>query len=217
MNAIKGLILKDVLNLKSYKRTLLFLVVLYAIMGIYNENILTFIPVFFPLCLGMAGISSFSYDNIAKSDAYILALPTTKKHIVRSRYLYISLMTLLGVVLGITTCIALQYFRNTTLIEIEEIIYSSIGALIGMTLLQAFQLPIIYKYGIEKGRLIQMIIVLLVVLGATAFMIESTISIPNEMIDILAQYGFAIAIIITLTLYAISYKISVGIYSKKEI
>ena len=220
MNSIKGLIIKDFFNLKSYVKTIIVIMVFYIIMGFINNNLVTFVSIILPLCFGMIGISSFNYDNIAKSDKYILTFPITKRDVVKSRYLHILCLTIVGTILGFILCIIFQSIKEKMLANIIDMILISIGALCGMTLIQAFEIPIIYKYGAEKGRIIQMIVIALLMVGIssiTAVIIKISPFSLDDFIYMLKTYGFLIIIAITTIFYIISYKISLKIYSKKEI
>ena len=96
MDIIKGLIVKDFQTIKSYKTTILFMIIIFIVCSFLNNDLMSFLPIFMPLCFGMIGISSFSYDNLAKTDKYILTFPVNKKDIVKARYIYILIFTLLG-------------------------------------------------------------------------------------------------------------------------
>ena len=202
MNIIKGLIIKDLSNIKSYKMTILFLLIIFSMTSFMNDTITTFMPVFITLCFGMMATSSFNYDNLANSDIYII------------------LFTLIGAIIGITLSIILQMIKTKEGVNMENIISTSIGALFGMMILQMFQIPIIYKFGAEKGRLIQMIgIVIIMIIGSsiTVFFIKVSPFSLDEFLIMLEQYGLAIIGVVVVLLYLLSYKISLKIYNKKEI
>lgn len=223
MNAIKGLIIKDFQTIKSYKSTILFMIVIFVICAYINNKATNFIPIFMPLCFGMLGISSFSYDNLAKSDKYLLTFPINKKDIVKARYIYILIFTLLGTLLGLILTLITQWIKTSEILNKEflnntlAIIKGSSSAII---LLQVFQIPIMYKFGAEKGRIIQMIIIIALMLGisliTTTLMNFFKISL-NNFIIILKDYLITILGIAVILLYIISYKISCKIYEKKEI
>ena len=220
MNIIKGLIIKDLSNIKSYKMTILFLLIIFSMTSFMNDTITTFMPVFITLCFGMMATSSFNYDNLANSDRYILSFPLNKKDIVKAKYIYIILFTLIGAIIGITLSIILQMIKTKEGVNMENIISTSIGALFGMMILQMFQIPIIYKFGAEKGRLIQMIgIVIIMIIGSsiTVFFIKVSPFSLDEFLIMLEQYGLAIIGVVVVLLYLLSYKISLKIYNEKEI
>lgn len=60
MNVIKGLILKDLMNLKSYKTTMLFILVLYVIVSFTNEEMMVSMPIYIVIIFGMIAIGSFN-------------------------------------------------------------------------------------------------------------------------------------------------------------
>ena len=70
---MKGLIWKDLLQLKSYKNTLYIFIICVLIL-IIKEN-MTGTPILsiilMSLGFGMFGMASFSYDEQAKADRYI--------------------------------------------------------------------------------------------------------------------------------------------------
>ena len=89
-----------------------------------------------------------------------------------------------------------------------------------MILLQVFQIPIMYKFGAEKGKIIQMIMILAVMLGISGITV-GLMKISNvslEQLEIfLKNYGILLIGIVSVILYFISYQVSFAIYRKKEV
>lgn len=83
MKIIEGLILKDLLQLKSYVRTMFFYIVIFFITSFSyaseDKSINPTLLILITLAFGMFAIVSFSYDTTSKADRYVLTLPTTKK------------------------------------------------------------------------------------------------------------------------------------------
>ena len=223
MNAIKGLIVKDFQTIKSYKTTVLFMIILFAVCAFLNNNFMYFFPIFMPLCFEMLGISSFSYDNLSKVDKYILTLPVNKKDVVKARYIYILLATLIGALLGFVFVLIAQGIMTSKLFDKEFLSSTSAtiaGSLFAMIFLQAIQIPIMYKFGAEKGRIMQMVIIVTLMIGVplivTTLMNIFEISIDN-LVLMLNEYLIAIIGIVLVLLYIFSFWISCKIYEKKEI
>lgn len=220
MGILKGLMMKDLRNIKSYKSTILFFIVIFAITGFFNDTAVSFIPISITMCFGMMATASFSYDNLANSDRYLLTLPLTRKDMVKARYIYAMLMTIVGAVIGNILAIAFQFIKAGNFDEILNCLLASLGGVFGIMILQMFQMPILYKFGAEKGRLIQMVAIILVMLGissVTAFLIKISPFSLEDFGNMLEQYGLAVIGIVVVILYYVSYKISVGIFEKKEI
>lgn len=220
MNTLKGLLTKEIILIKGYKKTLILFTILAAMICFFNDSITTFIPIYLPLILGMIALNSFAYDNQSNLDRYLLSFPVNKKDVILSKYIYIFSLTVLGAILGIVFAIILQIIRDSSLLNVEDIISTGVGALFGMMILQIFQIPILVKYGYEKGRMVRMLVIILLVMIAGAISLTqfkiTSLSI-DEILNMLKQYGFYIIAIITVLLYILSYKISYNIYKKKEI
>ena len=149
MNIFKGLITKELVFLKSYKKNLILFVILAAMLCFLNDSITSFMPVYIPLILGMIATNSFVYDSQANSERYLLSFPLNKKDIIRTKYIYILSFTVLGSILGIVFAIILQSIKDISLLNIDDIVSTGAGALFGMMILQMFQIPILIKFGYE--------------------------------------------------------------------
>ena len=116
----------------------------------------------------------------------------------------------------------MNYLRPEDIINIdyEGLIVSTIGGMWGISLIQSIQIPSIYKWGAEKGR-IQMFI-LLFILVAVVIGIGFLIMKANFNIDIKAinsfmnKFGIMILVALMIIMYYISYNISYKIYKNKE-
>lgn len=218
MSKIKGLILKDFYTLQSYKTTILIIFIIFLFGSFFNEGI----AVFLPLCFGMLGLSSFSFDSNAKSDKYLLTFPINKKDFVKARYIYMFLFILFGMVLGLICTIIVQLFnlKNSNIMQIigEDflfLLYSSLAIII----LQSIQIPIMYKYGAEKGRIIQLIVIVLLSLCISILFVilGKIINFPlDSLITMIKNYIVLIIGSIAILSYLGSYTLSCKIYKKKE-
>lgn len=222
---IKGLLKKDLYNLASYKTTLI-IVVLFCGIAIIGTDAIYWGSVVIGIIVGMISLSTFSYDEMSKSNKYILTLPVTRKEIVLEKYVLAIGATILGGVLGFIVTLlvgnVMNYLRPDNLIDIniETLLATSVGGMFGISLIQSIQIPSIFKWGAEKGR-IQMFIVLfvLVIIGAIAgFLLKQAgLSVDIEKLEnILNNFGLVALILLSCLMYFISYKISYKIYKNKE-
>lgn len=223
MNAIKGLIIKDLLQLKSYKRTLIIFIMIFVLTAVVQENAVQILPVMLTVGVGMFSISSFSYDEMNKADRYILALPISKKQIILSKYIFAIATTVIGSILGILVSYIFMIITNKEITNILEIILTGITGILAVGIIQAIQIPCIYKWGAEKARIqmFLMIIVLAFIIGGIVFLAENVMERVNLPIDnIMNMINIYLPIILLIAIaiiYYISYKVSYKIYSKKEI
>lgn len=218
MNSIKGLIIKDLLQLKTYKRTLIIYIAIFCLSSLsLDSGIGNMLIVMLILGLGMFSIASFNYDEFNKADRYILTLPVTKKEVVMSKYLLIILSTVVGCIIGILLTIIMSIIINKPIPNFEDMLSTGLGGLLAVGFIECIQVPCIYKFGAEKGRM-QMII-LTALLGSAIYLISKiNISIPNTVLfKLLKSILPLILILLGVLMYYISYKISYKIYSKKEL
>ena len=222
---IKGLLKKDLYNISSYK-TSLVIIILFCSIAIIGTEAINFGSIIICTIVGMIALSTFNYDEISKSNKYILALPTNKKEIVKEKFILCIMSVVIGGILGfiLTVVVAnlMNYLRPQNLINIdyETLIISTIGGMWGISLIQSIQIPSIFKWGAEKGR-IQMFVILFILIGAflgIGFLITKlSININIEMIDSLINKFEILFLVLTMVLmYYISYKISYKIFKNKE-
>lgn len=222
MNSIKGLIIKDLSQLKSYKRTLIIFIAIFVLTGIAQENtkgIGNMLVIMLTLGFGMFSIASFNYDEQAKADRYILTFPLTKKEIVISKYILVIGSTIIGAIVGTIISFAILFIINKETPNIQELIAIALGGILGLGIVEGIQIPCIYKWGAEKGRIQLFIVVAAVALFVTGiFYIGKDIQLPmNSILNIINSLLPIILILATAIIYYISYRIAYKIYSKKEV
>lgn len=222
MNSIKGLIIKDLSQLKSYKRTLIIFIAIFVLTGIAQENtkgIGNMLVIMLTLGFGMFSIASFNYDEQAKADRYILTFPLTKKEIVISKYILVIGSTIIGAIVGTIISFAILFIINKEIPNIQELIAIALGGILGLGIVEGIQIPCIYKWGAEKGRIQLFIVVAAVTLFVTGiFYIGKDIQLPmNSILNIINSLLPIILILATVIIYYISYRIAYKIYSKKEV
>lgn len=222
---IKGLLKKDLYNLSSYKATLIIIIIFCGIAIIGTEAI-NFAPIIICAIIGMISLSTFSYDEISKSNKYILTLPTNRKELVKEKFILAIGATILGGILGLLLTIivvnVMNYIKPENIINLdyESLVTTTIGGMWGISLIQAIQIPSIYKWGAEKGR-IQMFVLLFmiiaVVFGVGYLIMNANFNINVEMIEsFMNKFGIALLILFMIFMYYISYRISYKIYENKE-
>ncbi len=222
---IKGLLKKDLYNLATYKVSLIIIILFCGIAIIGTESV-QFAPIIICTIVGMISLSTFNYDEIAKSNKYILTLPTNRKEIVKEKFILAIGATILGGLLGLFLTIivvnVLNSIRpdNVINLDYESLIATTIGGMWGISLIQAIQIPSIFKWGAEKGR-IQMFVLLFVIVAVVAgiafLIMQTNFHIDVEMLkNVLHQFGFIILVLTMVIMYYISYKISYKIYRNKE-
>ena len=223
MNGIKGLIVKDLLNLSHYKFSLLIIIVVFIGLGVSSKSSLTFMPIMLMTAIGMIGLSTFSYDEISKADKYLLTFPTNKKEMVKAKYILIIGMIIIGAIVSIIVTYGINYIVYSEIPDIKPILTMVLGGVFGISLVEAIQIPSIYKWGAEKGRIQMFVLIILIgaLIGGLVFLITSAgLSVQfntNQILEFIKNFGTYILIAVILLMYLLSYKLSCKIYMKKEI
>lgn len=225
MNNIWGLIKKDLLNLSSYKTSLLILIIFCAI-AIGSTDTITFVPIIVCAITGMIALSTFNYDETSQADKYILSLPVTRQDIVLSKFILAISSTIIGALLGFLFTIflvnILNIIRPGSLITLDynNLLTTTIGAMFGISLIQSIQIPSIYKWGAEKGR-IQMFVLIFVlvvlILGISYLIMNSNFNINLEDIEnFMNKFGIITLILAMIIMYYTSFKLSLKIFKHKD-
>jgi len=206
-----GLIKKDLLIIKNNIKFAIIFVVVFAFFSEQNSEILYFVPIFLST---MLFISTFSYDDYNKWDAYACTLPQGKRSIVKSKYLASLLLTLMaGFITLILGFIIGSINKNLDAKKMLEIIS---GVVVAIVLLQSIMFPLMYKFGVEKGR-IGIFLGVFGMSGLIGFLFKYlNIKIPNNLIQTFNDYWFIILPVIIVLMILVSYNISKKIYLKKE-
>lgn len=222
---MKGLIIKDLLNLSSYKTTLLIILIFCSI-GMVGTDAVNVAPIFITVMIGMIVLSTFNYDETSHAEKYILSLPLTRKEIVMSKYVLAIVANILGSIVGILLTIiivnVINVIRPEDLIKLdfENLSITAVSGIFGVALIQAIQIPSVYRFGAEKGRIQMFLLLFLLVLmiAGVGFLITKIgFDINIEKINrFMNHFGIPILILVSAILYYISYKISYKFLKKKE-
>ncbi|PBI17623.1 ABC transporter permease [Clostridioides difficile] len=212
---MKGLILKDLLNLKGNVKFILLFIIMFGFMSSLGDgNINNFIGVIIVLCTTMI-VSTFSYDDLNKWDSYVLTMPINRNDIVLSKYLTMLIFSFIGVFVSLIVSVTIGYFKNTLILNETLLINAlilSISVCFGSLIL-----PLIYKFGTERARLLMILCFLVPTLALLVFKsILENISSPISIEIILNTLVYSLPFVAIL-LFVISYFISSKIYSKKEV
>ena len=207
---MRGLIIKDLLNLKKQAGYLTLFIALYAILSIYMGNV-EFVAGMIILLCAILPITAMSYDERAKWDRYALSMPVSRRDVVLSKYMLGLLLILPGSLLALICGIIAG---DTSILELLAII----GCCAGMGfLIFSVMLPIMFKIGVEKARIA---IIIAALIPTLAIIAASKLSFSGDIGLWLANLSpatlAAVALLILAVVAAISISCSLRIYGRKE-
>ena len=206
-----GLIKKDLLIIKSNLKLVTVMLLVFFVMALQGQFDMSFILTFI---IVMLFISTFSYDEYNKWDAYAITLPGGRKNVVKSKYIAGLLLTTASVVVTILLNYLVYIITNN--LDFNKFISTLIGSCFAIVLIQAIVYPLIFKYGMEKGRVLLFVLAFVFVGVIELFSKVVNITIPTNVASFFDSYWFIIVPIILILILFTSYKISDKIYSKKE-
>ena len=207
-----GFIKKDLAMIKSNFKLMGILFVVYAIMGFMGDMDISFI---LPLISVMIMISTFSYDNYNKWDAYAISLPDGRKNSVRAKYVATLLMMIIvSIVTFILSC-AISYYKTQT-IDLVQMLSTMLGSVFGTLLVLVFMYPIIYKFGLEKARIGIFVIAFGIVIIGGLLIQYVDLSFISKYLFCIEDYLIPILIAVMIIMVYVSYIISLRIFNKKE-
>ena len=215
---MKGLIIKDILNLRNYMKQLILVFIFFVAYGIFLKNGV-FVGSMITLMLSMQVITTMSYDEYAKWDKYALTMNINRKDIVLSKYVFFIMSIIIGIVVGIISSSFINIISDSN-VGIDEILVTSIMVPCIFAILFCIIIPIVFKIGVEKARVVMMAIFFTpTILGFIIFKMaeKANIPMPDEAtLDMIFKFGLIGLIVLTVVFIFISYKISLSIYNKKE-
>lgn len=211
-----GLVWKDLYVMKSMGRSYIFMFGIFAFMsllGIYDG--ISFVSFLMVMMLIMMPINTFAYDEQAKWDRYAAATPAGRKGVVAGKYLFTALLLAAGLLL----CAGLQAGMYAMDLHgddglLDMMMASMVAASVG-AILNAVLLPLLFKFGTQKGRMFLMVSVAIGTGGIVALLGVLSGSVPD--VDRLMGTIVGLLPILAVGLMVISYFVSVGIYGKKEL
>jgi len=202
-----GLLIKDLYAVKKQLRIVLLISLIYFAVSVYSKNLgmFTGIAVMYSILLP---ITSMAIDEQCKWDRYALAMPLSRTAIVLSKYV---LALLLNLGISLVVCALLMLAGPYGFGAYEELLPMMFTISAGAMAVIAVMLPLLYKFGVEKARLIMIIIFLipfLLSVVASNLQVEIPLELLEKYVYLLpaAAYGLVL----------VSLWVSVLIYRRKE-
>lgn len=207
---MKGLLIKDLINLKKNFGTIIAMIVLYFLFA-YQSGDPSILTGMIVLLLTMNSITSMSYDDLAKWDKFALSMPIGRKTIVNSKYILAVLLSLIGLVISMGIGYIVILLKGK--MGIQEYLVASYAIFVLSMAFICIIFPLIFKFGVEKSRLMMMgaIIIPMIIVYVISNM---GISMPSE--NQLMRILKVSPLLVVLDLY-LSSSISYNIYRKKDL
>ena len=203
-----GLLRKDLYMTVAYCRTFLLFLAVFMGVGLVNGEGNFF--VIYPMIIGMMlPVSIISYDERFKWHIACDALPVSRAQAVSSKYILTLLMV--GLVFVLTMLVqGIRLYRLGTPEKLWELpsLLLPVG-LVGPALL----MPVIFRLGVEKGRLFYFLLVGVICAAAVIFSSGQSPEIPTFG----GQLPGWSLVLGSLGLFGLSWGLSIVLYKRREL
>lgn len=219
---MKAMLYADWLNFRQSIRSMLFILFVFAFTAFVGSR-----PMFFIMIVAMLSIllpaTLCASDQAYGWDKLSLSLPILRREVVQSKYLLGLLVNLMLFVSAVAMTAAYSLVDPSASV-IENMLSLFGGELISL-LLMGIMFAVTFRFGAEKSRYILIAVVwipILAMAGLVKFgIIPGIVDVINQDFYQLetASLGLpvAVALLVCLAVYAVSYVISVRTYQKKEL
>ena len=215
---MRGLFDKDFRLLKGQKNFFLLILVITVLLSLNSED--NFAVTYLTFIAGFLTISSFGYDDNGNCMPFLMTLPVSRKLYVKSKYVLGFLLTFIGWMAGmvISTVTAFLHKAPPTT---EAVLFQLAWVFLWMILL-SFVLPMLFRFGAEKGRMatLAMMLVFMAIVFALSKLAEGMGVDVDACLDALASQQIVVLVagmaVVALVMVLISYLISAKIVQNKE-
>lgn len=218
--AVKGLLVKDFILMKTQMRFFLFLMLVWGIFMASALNMSFFVGYIAVLCAFLT-LTTFNYDEFENGSAYLFTLPISRKDYIFGKYVFGFLITTLPFI-AVGLLIGIVLIVQGTEMSLWEYLLSISTALPMGYLLLMVEIPLQVKFGQEKSKVITVILVGCV--SACLGMIGHLYDIGGvsylESVSSIAGLGEGLLVLMIAAAIAVlmflSYKLSCRFMEKKE-
>lgn len=201
---MKGLLLKDFYNVKNLILYYALVAAVFAVVSVVSSNIYFFCGFMIFISVGLVS-STISYDAQDKWDRYALSSGVSRRTAVLSKYVFTVVTILCSLALGLILALALGYRQAVDFLPVAA--YSFAGVLsVGIVL------PCFFRFGVEKARVIYMIVIVFTV----ALMVGGISLFERLNFAAQAPWMLVLLAVLSVAILAISYFVSLRIYRNKE-
>lgn len=207
---MRALLYKDFVMIWKYSKLILLMALIISLVGGIQTD-LTLISIYAPLVLTSISLNTLAYDEKSGWLQYADGLPYGRNAIVQSKYLLALLGCLTGMVLPLIATLIVGLIRGEMVLE--GLLILLVGMLAAGTLNSVITLPLSFRYGTNKGRVV-FIVILAVLFGiGSQFLVVPALERLAGHIVWMALGTVALSLV----LWIVSYGLSVRFYQDKQL
>ena len=206
---MKGMIAKDLLVLKSTMKTVVIIILVFGFMGSMGGN--NMMSTFASVYAAILPMTCMAYDERCNFNRFAMTMPVTHREIVLSKYIT---GLILGAVAAVISAVMLLVGGK---INAMDFVAGIVTALLIPMLYHTVLIPVMFKVGVEKSRVVIMIIMVVPIMALT-FLAEYGVfdgiinALSNQSVTVIAVIGAAAIV----AAYILSIFVSFAICKKKQ-
>ena len=188
---MKSLVLKDLFNIGHNAKSMLFILVVFAVALIPFSGVEGYIFVCAILC-SMMIVTTFSFDDSSKWTRYAMIMPVSKKELVAGKFMVLAIFCAIGSLFGL--------------------IIGFLGAWVISLIFGSMSIPLVFKFGAEKGRVLLLVSFLIpagICFGIYQLLTMLGVALTDQIVFILLCCSPLLALAWCYVMYQISYRIFV--------
>lgn len=209
------------MDFKFLKRQTKFLIIvgLLVFVFLFNKDMSSFGVAYATMLFGIFAVNSIYYDEANNGNVFLFTLPFSRKEYVFSKYLF-------GMIMGggawiLSNLIGIGYLSMVnTGVNIAEWFAINVVYLILLLVMLSFMFPIQFKFGMEKSRLVMIILFVLVFMLMNLLTGDDYMDQLNEGMAFLERINPAVlfggALVAVLAFTGVSVVLSMRIVEKKQ-
>ena len=202
---MKGIVVKDLLTLKSSMKTVVLIVVLFGVMGAKSGS--AYMSTFASVYAAILPMTCMAFDERSRFNRYAVIMPVNLRDIVLSKY-----------VVGLILAVAATVVATAMTVFAGGSIGETVAASIAIPMVyHSILLPLMFKFGVEKSRIIVLAGVVVPAVGIS-FLEESgrLNGVINALDSVQVSSALAYGAMVLIVIYTASVLISLAVCRNKE-
>lgn len=202
---MKGIVIKDLLTLKSSMKTVVLIVILFGFMGAKSGS--AYMSTFASVYAAILPMTCMAFDERSRFNRYAVIMPVNLRDIVLSKYV-------VGLILAVAATAVATAMTALSGGSIGETVAASIAI---PMVYHSLLLPLMFKFGVEKSRIIILAGVVVPAVGIS-FLEESgrLNGVINALDSVQVSSALAYGAMVLIVIYTASVLISLAVCRNKE-
>ena len=202
---MKGIVIKDLLALKSSMKTVVLIVILFGVMGAKSGS--AYMSTFASVYAAILPMTCMAFDERSRFNRYAVIMPVNLRDVVLSKYV-------VGLILAVAATAVATAMTALSGGSIGETVAASIAI---PMVYHSLLLPLMFKFGVEKSRIIILAGVVVPAVGIS-FLEESgrLNGVINALDSVQVSSALAYGAMVLIVIYTASVLISLAVCRNKE-